>query len=521
MRFKGKVGEYLRESLEFLPMSYELATIKLDCDTGVGIDDLDQADSDPAAGRCITVNSVLLAGSMRSAVSSRPDANPARPEGNYECVLTQERFDDWVDRLRSAEAFAIDTETTSIDYMQAELVGISLCLEVGRSLLHSACPRLRGCARAARQGQACWRSLKPILEDPSVGKDRAEHQIRCARIHRRGYSLARHRRGHHARILRTQFHREPAQHGRAGEVTISNYETIHYEDIAGKGAKQKRFDEIALEEASDYAAEDADITLQPARGAECKGLKQDRRKTTLGIHRDRAAAGRRVARCRTTGRVDRREPCCETGREVDQQLQQIEQSIYARPGEVFNLGSPKQIQEILYDKLEMPVLRKTPKGQPSTAEDVLEELARDYEIPARILEHRSLNKLLVDLHRQTAPGNQFAYRAVHTSTSRRSPPPGRLSSTSPNLQNIPIRTARAGAFAKPSSPQEGARSWRSTIRRSNCASWRTCPPTKVCCTAFAQNLDVHRATAAEVFGAGLDDGDRQISGAPPRRSTSA
>jgi len=502
----GKVGENLRESLHFLPMSYELATIKLDCDTGIDIDALQQAEPDRAAladyyqefGFTRWHDELMAA--KKDAGRGADAAPDTRPEADYRCVLEQAEFDDWLQRLRAAGEFAVDTETTSIDYMRAELVGISLCLQAGEAcyipLAHS-----YEDAPAQLDKAEVLAALKPILEDPSIAKIGQNikydaHVFISEGIRLQGIA--------HDTMLESYVLNSTASRHNMDALAkfYLDHDTIHFEDIAGKGAKQKTFDQIQIEPASDYAAEDADITLQLHQLLGAR-LFADARLNAVYSDIEMPLVDVLIDVERNGVLIDA-DVLKKQGKELHRQLQQIEQSIYEQAGEVFNLGSPKQIQAILFEKLELPVRRKTSKGQASTAEDVLAELAVEYEIAALILEQRSLNKLMstyIDKLPQEIDPNTGR---VHTSYQQAVASTGRLSSTSPNLQNIPIRTTEGRrireAFVAPPSSRILALDYsqielRIMAHLSADASLLD---------AFARGLDVHRATAAEVFGAELE-----------------
>ena len=282
-------------------------------------------------------------------------------------------------------------------------------------------------------------------------------------------------------------------------------DTIHYEDIAGKGAKQKTFDMIEIEQASDYAAEDADITLQLHQflGAELR----DDEKLDRVYREIEMPLVDVLLEVEQNGVLIDRDMLKKQGKEIDKQLGRVEQDIYQQAGEVFNLSSPKQIQAILFDKLELPVLRKTPGGQPSTAEDVLEELAADYEIPAMILQHRSLNKLMSTyIDKLPQEINQRTGR-VHTSYQQAVASTGRLSSTSPNLQNIPVRTVEGRRIREAFVAPAGKKILALDYSQIELRIMAHLSADESLLKAFALGLDVHRATAAEVFGASLDQVD--------------
>ncbi|MDH3387911.1 MAG: DNA polymerase I, partial [Gammaproteobacteria bacterium] len=436
---QGKVGENLRQALDFLPMSYELATIRLDCDIDVGIDELEQKPADREA----------LAEYYRELGFTRwydeLDSHnggadkPAKPqlEASYECILDQARFEQWLKRLQQARYFAVDTETTSIDYMLARLVGISLCLEPGEACYIPLDHAYDGAPQQLDK-KTVLAALKPILEDPAIAKIGQNikydaHIFIGEDIRIRGIA--------DDTMLESYVLNSTASRHNMDDLAkfYLDRDTIHYADIAGKGARQKTFDQIEIEAASDYAAEDADITLQ-LHEVLSAGLRADAKLETVYREIEMPLVDVLID-VEQNGVLIDRDMLKKQGGEIDRKLAQIVEQIYQLAGQVFNLSSPKQIQEVLYDKLELPVLRKTPKGQPSTAEDVLEELAADYEIPALILEHRSLNKLLSTYIDKLPQEIDTRTGRVHTSYQQAVASTGRLSSTSPNLQNIPIRTA--------------------------------------------------------------------------------
>jgi len=279
-------------------------------------------------------------------------------------------------------------------------------------------------------------------------------------------------------------------------------ETIHYEEVAGKGAKQIGFDQVELSKASDYAAEDADITLQLN---ECLGERLQQESRLNQVYREiELPLVEVLLKLEQNGVLIDQAMLQKQAVEVDRQLRDIENSVYQAAGEEFNLSSPKQIQGILYDKLQLPVLRKTPKGQPSTAEDVLEELAANYEIPRLILEHRGLNKLKTTYIDKLPNEINPTTGRVHTSYQQAVAATGRLSSTSPNLQNIPIRTARGRRIREAFVAQPGKRILALDYSQIELRIMAHLSADESLLKAFEQGLDVHRATAAEVFGGDLE-----------------
>ncbi len=497
----GKVGENLRESLEYLPMSHDLATIRLDCDIGVEVDDLEQGEGDPE-----TLASLYREyGFTRWLEEVRAVGGDAvRPrrggDAEYTCVLSQDDFERWLEQLQAADEFVIDTETTSLDYMRAELVGISLCLEPGKACY---IPLAHDYETAPRQldKQASLAALKPILENPEIGKIGQNIKYDAHIFLGEGIRLRGMR---HDTMLESYVLNSTASRHNMDALAsyYLDYDTVHYEDIAGKGAKQKTFNQIELEAACDYAAEDADITLQLHQVLNPK--LHDDEKLEQVYSRIEMPLVEVLLEVERNGVLIDTGLLQKQGREIDRKLQRIEQAIYAEAGEVFNLSSPKQIQAVLFEKLELPVLRKTSTGQPSTAEDVLEELAGEYEIPALILEHRGLNKLLSTYIDKLPQVIDSRTGRVHTSYQQAVASTGRLSSTSPNLQNIPIRTAEGRRIREAFVAPRGCKILALDYSQIELRIMAHLSADDNLRQAFAEGLDVHRATAAEVFGCDLE-----------------
>ena len=498
---KGKVGEYLRESLDFLPMSQQLATIKLDCDTGSEIEDLVQVDADTAAlaeyYQQYGFNRWLDELDPGSVATQQAESLPA---GEYECVLTEEAFERWLGQLKNVTRFAIDTETTSLDYMQAELVGISLSVEVGKACYIPLAHRYPDAPRQLDK-KSVLKALKPILENPDIGKIGQNikydaHIFIGEGIHLQGIA--------EDTMLQSYILNSTASRHNMDALAFYylGRDTIHYEDVAGKGAKQIGFDQVELSKASDYAAEDADITLQLD---ECLRQRLQQESRLNAVYTDiEMPLVEVLLKLEQNGVLIDQAMLQQQGIEVDRQLSEIESSVYEQAGEEFNLSSPKQIQSILYDKLALPILRKTPKGAPSTAEDVLEELAHDYDIPRLILEHRGLNKLKTTYIDKLPNEINLATGRVHTSYQQAVAATGRLSSTSPNLQNIPIRTARGRRIREAFIAPPGKRILALDYSQIELRIMAHLSADESLLKAFEQGIDVHRATAAEVFGSNLD-----------------
>ncbi len=497
---KGKVGDNLRAALDQLPLSRRLVTILRDVDTGLSLADLEPAEMDVA--RLVELfENYEFSTWLKELRENRPDAMPAREEAaEYETILDQDAFERWLAALEAAEYFAFDTETTSLDYMQARVVGVSFACEAGRAAYLPLAHDYVGVPEQL-DFDAVMTKLRPLLEDPERPKlghnlkyDRnvlANHGIELAGI---GFDT----------MLESYVLNSTASRHDLDSVAQKylSYQTIHYEDVAGKGAKQIGFAEVALEQAAPYAAEDAEVcirlheTLYP-KIAETGRLGEVYRDIEIPLVPVLSDMERRGVLVDTDMLI-------EHSAELERRMAEIEARAHDEAGEVFNIGSPKQIQGILFDKLGLPVLSKTPKGQPSTAESVLQELAHDYPLPRLILDYRSMSKLKSTytdkLPQQVDPDSGRLHTSYHQAVAAT----GRLSSSDPNLQNIPIRSSEGRrirqAFVAPPGRVLLAADYsqielRIMAHLSGDAGLRA---------AFDGGLDVHRATAAEVFGATLE-----------------
>ncbi|MCP4075012.1 MAG: DNA polymerase I [Gammaproteobacteria bacterium] len=494
--FKGKIGENLRASLDFLPMSYELATIKRDVELDFEIEDLRQQEIDVKAlsDYYQQFEFKRWLDELESEGFEIEEVEEA-PVGDYEMVLEQASFDRWLKEISSVELFAIDTETTSINYMDAEIVGLSLCTEANKACYIPLTHSYSGAPEQLNR-EKVLEALKPILENSQIGKVgqniKYEHHIfKKYGINLKGIQ--------HDTMLQSYVLNSTATRHNMDDLAefYLNRKTIHFENVAGKGAKQVSFDQVDLEMAVPYASEDADVTLQ-LHQAMFDQLKQE--KSLLKVYQDIE-----MPLIPVLARIEQNGVCLDQGllekqaQEVDHLLDTIQGTIFELAGESFNLSSPKQIQVILFEKLELPVIRKTPKGQPSTAEDVLEELARDHDIPRLLLEHRSLNKLKTTYIDKLPQQVNLHTGRIHTSYHQAVASTGRLSSSSPNLQNIPIRTEQGRRIREAFIAPEGYKIMALDYSQIELRIMAHLSGDESLLAAFAQGLDVHRATAAEVF----------------------
>jgi len=502
---KGKIGENLRNALDQLPLSKALTQIKCDVSLPLSLEQLQPTEPDQGhlrgAFARLEFKSWLEALDSDDAAVQQPDAaQPVSHERDYHLVTTEQELQQWVEELRSAGEFAVDTETTSINYMQAELVGFSFASAPGRAAYVPVAHDYPG-APDQLSLDAALAMLKPLLEDPKLTKIGQNLKYDMSVLARYGVSFA----GPLFDTMLESYVLNSTATRHNMDALAEFYlgrSTVHFEDIAGKGAKQLTFNQITLDVAADYAAEDADITLQlhqhlmPLLQAQ-PSLEQTFTQIDMPLVAILSAVERQGAL--VDGRLLKQH-----GAELAQRLQALTEEAWEQAGENFNLDSTKQLQAIFYDKLNLPVLKKTPGGKPSTAEPVLVDLAQDYELPATILQYRGLaklkstytDKLPLDINADTG--------RIHTSYHQAVAATGRLSSSDPNLQNIPIRNAEGRrirqAFVAPAKKVIMASDYSQIELRIMAHLSGDAGLHK----AFAEDQDIHRATAAEVFDRALD-----------------
>ena len=500
---KGKVGENLRASLEQLPLSREFTTIKCDLPLTTGLSDLKKQRVDNDALKELLSGFGFSAWLKMLGGEEEPRAEVANEQiatTQYDTVLDQEQFSIWLNRLEKAEIFAFDTETTSLDYSKAEIVGVSFAVEPGKAayvpLAHKYPDAPEQLDRADILGK-----LRPLLENPDRAKLGQNLKYDANVLINHGIEL----RGiAHDTMLQSYVFNSTATKHNMDDLAKEylGIETIHYEDVAGKGAKQISFQEVPLEQAAPYAAEDADITLRLHRKL-WPMLQENERLKTLYLDVE-------VPLITVLSRIERNgvlldtEMLAQQSLELANQICAIEMQAHDVAGQVFNLGSPKQIQTILYDQLNLPVLKKTPKGQPSTAESVLQELALDYPLPKLILDYRGMSKLKSTYTDKLPQQVNDKTGRVHTSYHQAVTATGRLSSSDPNLQNIPIRSDEGRKIRKAFIAPEGYKILAADYSQIELRIMAHLSADEGLLTAFAAGEDVHRATAAEVFDVAPD-----------------
>ncbi len=504
---KGKVGENLRNSLEFLPLSQQLATIKCDVELPFTPEQLKLESPDKPALRELfkemefkTWLRQVEEGADEQAAESEPAAAPAM-KTDYQTILDQTQLDAWLKTLQQAELFAFDTETTSLDYMQAEIVGVSFAVAAGKAAYVPLAHDYEG-APEQLDRDAVLQQLKPLLENPKQKK--VGQNLKYDMSVLASYGIQLQGIAFDTMLESYVFNSTATRHNMdALALKYLSHDTIHFEDIAGKGVKQLSFNQIDLAQAGPYAAEDADITLR-LHEALWPQLEQEARLKQVFDEIEMPLVPV-LSQIERNGVLIDQDMLYQQSQTLASRMIELEQKAHDEAGEVFNLSSPKQIQAIFYDKLGLPVLQKTPKGAPSTAEPVLQELAQDYDLPRLILEHRSMSKLKSTYTDKLPQQINPATGRVHTSYHQAVTATGRLSSSDPNLQNIPIRSEEGRrirqAFIAPKGYQLVAADY-SQIELRIMAHLSS---DEGLLTAFQQGKDIHSATAAEIFNVPLEE----------------
>jgi len=490
----GKVGENLRASLEQIPLARQLATIKCDVKLEQGPTQLQR--QPPDDDRLRELYSDLEFRTWLSELGGiKASSTYEAPAARYETVLNEAQLDQWLKRLKDSELFAFDTETTSLQATQAQLVGLSFTVEAGSAAYVPVGHNYPG-APAQLSLETVLTKLKPVLEDNNqakVGQNLKYDMSVLANydIELRGIKFDTMLESYVLDSVASRHDMDSLALKYLGETTIK------FEDVAGKGKNQLGFNEVAIEEATPYAAEDAEITLR-LHQALWPRLQQI--PTLVGLFETIEMPLLPVlSRIERNGvRIDV-DMLRKQGQELATRMLEVEKEAYDLAGQPFNMASPKQIQEILFDKLGLPVLRKTPKGQPSTAEEVLQELALDYPLPERILEHRGLAKLKSTYTDKLPEMVDPKTGRVHTSYHQAVAATGRLSSTDPNLQNIPVRKAEGRRIRQAFVPESGFIMVSADYSQIELRIMAHLSGDDGLCSAFAEGHDVHRATAAEVF----------------------
>lgn len=513
-KFKGKVGEYLRESLAFLPLSYQLVTILCDLE-------LDCTPESLCFSKVNTPRLVELykqygfrtrlqklqesSSEAADVISDLADVPKVQDitTVDYQTILTEEQLDQWITDLKAAKLFAFDTETTSLNYMDAEVVGLSFSIKPGTAAYLPLAHDYIGAPDQLNRVETLEK-LKPLLEDPTLHKVGQNLKYDLSVLLNYDITLQGivHDTMLESYILDSAANRHDLD-------TLSkqflDHKTTKFEEVAGKGKKQLTFNQVALEQAAPYAAEDADISL---RLHHFFWPQLQSYKSQAKLYREIEIPLLRVlSHIERNGVLVDEEMLALQSVEIGARMKALEATIYEIVGEEFNLGSPKQIQEIFFDenKLNLPIIRKTPKGQPSTAEDVLQELALAHEVPRLLLESRGLSKLKSTYTDNLPKQINKTTGRIHTSYHQAVTATGRLSSSDPNLQNIPVRNAEGRRIRQAFIAPDGKKILAADYSQIELRIMAHLSKDKGLITAFSEGKDIHAATAAEIFSLNVED----------------
>ena len=497
----GKIGDNLRNALEQLPLSRRLVTLKEDVDLDFSLDDLTY--SGPDRDRLVELLKRHGFSTWLRQVAGDEAADQPRGDGDteltVETVTTKRALADLVAALEAAELVAFDTETTSLESLDADLVGFSFSIEPGKAWYVPVAHVEQDTEFARDEAVA---ALKPVLENAEIPKLAQHTKYDLNVLVRAGIELAGIR---HDTMLESYCHNATATRHDLDSLATRylGRQTVPYEQVAGSGKQQLRFDQVPVAQAAAYAGEDAEVCLALHRRLWPEVQKY---KGVHHVYKDLEIPLIAVlARMERTGVLVDRDTLAKQSGEIAERLKGLEEQAWTAAGGEFNLGSPKQLQEILFERLEIPVVRKTPKGAPSTAEDVLQELAVDHELPAIILDHRGLAKLKSTYTDRLPEKIRADTGRVHTHYHQANTATGRLSSADPNLQNIPIRTEEGRRIRKAFVAPEGHVILAADYSQIELRIMAHLSGDKRLLEAFEKGEDIHCATASEVFGLPLDD----------------
>ena len=516
LSFRGAktMAAKLEEHRDLAYLSYQLATIKTDVEVDLAVDEL--ANQAPDNEKLLNLFIDLEFKTWINELSG--DATPAQPKStsqaiqpssqpsvvapstiNYETLLDQQQFSNWLQKLQNSQLMAVDTETTSLNYMVADLVGISLAVEAGEAAYIPFGHDYLGAPQQLPR-EMVLEAIKPILEDPKIKKVGQNLKYDTSVLAQHGIDL----KGIAYDTMLESYVINSVATRHDMDSLAQHYldvETTSFTEIAGKGSSQLTFNQIALEQAGPYAAEDADITLR-LHQALWPQVKAELPLKTL-FEEIELPLIKVLSRIERTGALVDDTLLFQQSQELAERLAELETQAWELAGQQFNLASPKQLAEILFTKLEIPVLKKTAKGAPSTKEEVLQELALDYPLPKVLLEHRGLAKLKSTYTDKLPVMINSTTRRIHTSYHQAGTATGRLSSSDPNLQNIPIRTAEGRRVRQAFIAPEGHRLIAADYSQIELRIMAHLSGDQNLLKAFEQGQDVHRATAAEVFGVNL------------------
>ena len=507
---KGVVGENLRSSLGDLDRNVELVSLKNDVDLGIDFESMLELNADQEKLDKLFSELEFKALKKPSAKSSSTEAseptqatseNKLKVQGNYETLFTKEDLLNWAKKLDACKVFAIDTETDSLDTVTANIVGISLSTEEETGCYIPINHKYDGCPKQI--------DIKVIIEILGKSIEKNQHKAVGQNLKFDLPILSRH--GIHLEkfyadtmLMSYVLNSTATRHGmdKLAEFYL-NYTTVKYKDVTGTASKQINFSAVSIDIASNYAAEDADITLRLFN--RLNDLLKDKPTQEKLLTEIEYPLVHALSRIEMNGaKVDKNKLAAHS-KELSNKIDDLSEQAFKIAGEEFNLDSPKQLLVILYEKLKLPILKKTPKGQPSTNEETLQRLAEEYEIPKIILQYRTLAKLKSTYTDSLIRIENPVTKRIHTSYQQAVTSTGRLSSTEPNLQNIPIKTAEGRRIREAFVPEKGNVLISADYSQIELRIMAHLSKDENLTYAFNNNLDVHSATAAEVFGVNLND----------------
>ena len=516
LEFRGakKMAPKLEEHRDLAYLSYQLATIKTDVEMPLNISQLHNSPADEQGLATLFADMEFKTWVAESDKSNSPrgverdssaQAKPALPEveivpvdivKDYETILTEDQLSAWVERIKAADLIAVDTETTSLNYMVADLVGISIAVDAGQAAYIPFGHDYLGVPEQLSRDRVIAH-LKPLLENPSIKKVGQNIKYDMSIFAQHGIAL----KGIEFDTMLESYVLDSVATRHDMDSLADKYlgeQTIKFTDIAGKGAGQLTFNQVALEDAGPYAAEDADITL---RLHQALWPKVSAEATLASVLTDIELPLIPVlSRIERTGALVDDTLLFHQSQELSERIAELERQAWALAEQEFNLASPKQLGEILFTKLELPVLKKTAKGAPSTKEEVLQELALDYPLPKVLLEHRGLAKLKSTYTDKLPTMINPTTKRIHTSYHQAGTATGRLSSSDPNLQNIPVRSAEGRRVRQAFIAALGCKIVAADYSQIELRIMAHLSEDPSLLAAFAAGQDIHRATAAEVFG---------------------
>ena len=500
------VAQRITDNKDLLLLSRDLATIRQNIDIAASLDELKPGPIDLE-----TLRNIYEELELRRLLETLPDAVAEIPQDNveFETIFTEQQLANWLKKIETAELVGFDTETTSINYMEAELVGLSFAVGDGDAA-YLPVAHVYPDAPEQLDRESVLTTLKPWLEDEERAK--VGHHLKYDAHVLMNYDIDLGGMRYDSMLESYVLNSTATRHDLDSVARkYLDQQTIHYEDVAGKGAKQRRFDEVPIEQAAGYAAEDADVTLrlhkrlwpELERTGNLARLYSEIEQPLVAV----------LKRMEEHGVLVDAKLLSKLSTEFAEKMASVEAEAHAVAGHPFNLGSPKQLQEVLFGELNLPIIRKTPKGQPSTAEDVLAELAPDYPLPQLVLDYRSLSKLK-STYTDKLPLQIYARTGrIHTSYHQAVAATGRLSSSDPNLQNIPIRTEEGRRIRQAFTAPKNFVLLAADYSQIELRIMAHISGDAGLLQAFAEGRDIHQSTASEVFDVSLEavDADQRRS----------